>query len=75
MQGQHLVIGGLQTWSPGQGLRGRQHPGFGQLASDSRIFVVALEPDLFALAEAIGRALILFNPSRGWHLANSLHQH
>jgi hypothetical protein len=37
--------------------------------------LAGVEPDLFALAEAIDRALIVFNPLRGWHLANSLQHH
>lgn len=33
--------------------------------------VAASEPDPFAIAEAIGRALLVFTPERGWHLAST----
>ena len=36
--------------------------------------LVGVEPDLFALAEAIEkRSILVFNPQHGWHLAKSLH--
>lgn len=35
--------------------------------------LVGVEPDPFALAEAIERSILVFNPQRGWHLASSLH--